>query len=128
MTTRNYGDLAKLDPVIEKVKIVRAWDMHDYFISGIPPHLKQLVNLEALKVEHSHLCENVCKQLMSDLSKSYFETQHIGGGQSTEDRVTVMIAEVCNQNTSDLASQMEGKVGALTKAFDLSSAGRQRCY
>jgi hypothetical protein len=64
-----YRDLAKLAPAFEKVKIVRAWDSHEYSITGVPPHIKQLVDLEALKSEHSNLCNNVCKQLMGELTK-----------------------------------------------------------
>jgi hypothetical protein len=54
-----YCDLAKLAPAFEKVKIVQAWDSHEYSITGLPPHIKQLVDLEALKLEHSNLCSNV---------------------------------------------------------------------
>jgi hypothetical protein len=121
-----YGDLAKLSPAVEKLKIVHAWDTHEHHsITGVPPHIKQLVDLEALKVEHSHLCENVCKQLMMELTK-YFEVRHIGGGEITEARVTEMIAEACKQNAADLTSRIEEKVDALTRAFEESSGSGGR--
>jgi hypothetical protein len=73
------------------------------------------VDLEALKIEHSHLCENVCKQLMMELTKC-FEACRWGGEIAAEARVTEMIAEACKQNAADLTSQIKDKVDALTRA------------
>jgi hypothetical protein len=115
-----YRDLSKLDPAVEKVKIIRAWDTREYFISGVPPHIKQLVDLEALKEKHSHLCRDVCEQLMTDLAK-YFEDRHIGGGEITEARVTAMIAEACNKNEHELVTRIEDKIVKLTEAFEKSA-------
>ena len=42
---RNLNSFAGL---VEKVKVVRAWESRDLVITGVPPHIKQIVDLEKL--------------------------------------------------------------------------------
>ena len=121
-----YSDLSKLAPSVGKVKIVKAWDRtHDHHITGVPPHIKQMVDLEELKLEHSGLCNKVCNQLMERMTQ-YFEGRHIGGGEMTEARVQEMISEACKQNTTELTTRIENKVDELVAAFDESSGSGGR--
>jgi hypothetical protein len=52
-------------------------------VTGVPPHIKELVDLEALQKEHLQLSNKVFKKVMNGL-REYFEVRQIGGGQLTE--------------------------------------------
>jgi hypothetical protein len=52
-------------------------------VTGVPPHIKVLVDLEPLQKEDSQLSNTVYEKVMNGLGK-YFEVRRIGGGEMTE--------------------------------------------
>ena len=74
-------------------------------VTGVPPHIKELVDLEALRKEHSELSNKVYEKVMNGL-REYFEVRQIGGGQLTEAQIREMITEGCRQTAKDLANQI----------------------
>jgi hypothetical protein len=70
--------------VFEKIKVVRAWDSRLHVVTGVPPHIKELVDLEALRKEHSELTNKVYEKDDMNWLREYFEVRHIGGGQLTD--------------------------------------------
>ncbi len=72
-------------------------------VTGVPPHIKELVDLEALQKEHSELSNKVYKKVRNGL-REYFEVRHIGGGQLTDVRIREMITYGCRQTAEDLAN------------------------
>ena len=53
-------------------------------VTGVPPHIKELVDLEALRKEHSELTNKVYEKDDMNWLREYFEVRHIGGGQLTD--------------------------------------------
>ena len=110
-----FRDPSKLQPVINKVITVRAWESHRH-LSGVPSHIKELVDLQALRVEQSQLSQVIFEKVMLGLTE-YFDTRRIGGGEMTEARIREMIAEASKINVDDLVKRMEEKVDSLKTAF-----------
>jgi hypothetical protein len=69
-----------MQPVIGKVKIVYAWE-DNCSITGVPRHIKQLVDLEAIWESTASLAESVEKAVMVGITE-YFEVWQIGVGKS----------------------------------------------
>jgi hypothetical protein len=87
--------------VFDKIKIIQAWDSTLHVVTGVPPHFKELVDLEALKKEQLELRDKVSEKVMHGL-RQYFEVREIGGGKMTEAQIRVMISEGCRQTAKDL--------------------------
>jgi hypothetical protein len=71
-----FRDPSKIQLTIGKVKIVYAWEANCN-ITGVPPHIKQLVDLEAICDLTASLAESVEKAVMVGITE-YFEVQRIG--------------------------------------------------
>jgi hypothetical protein len=78
-------------------------------LTGIPPHVKELVDLHSLKVEQSKLAGTIYDKVMEGMT-AYFEVRRIGGGDMTESRMKEMIASACQQNVEDIARCFEEKL------------------
>ena len=85
-----FRDPSKMQLAIGKVKIVYAWE-DNCNITGVPTHIKQLVDLEAIRDSTASLAQSVEKAVMVGITK-YFEVRRIGSGDITEARVKEMIA------------------------------------
>jgi hypothetical protein len=83
-------------------------------------HIKELVNLQALKVKQSKLSERFFDKVMLGLAE-YFATHQIGGGEMTEGRIQKMIAEASKINVDNLVKRMEDKVDSLKTVFQQST-------
>jgi alanyl-tRNA synthetase len=94
-------------------------------VTGVPPHIKELVDLEALRKEHSELTNKVYQKVMNGLWQ-YFEVRQIGGRQLTEARIREMITEGCRQTAEDLANQIEVKLDLLASSFEESTGSGGR--
>jgi hypothetical protein len=51
-----FQDPSKLQPVIDKVIIIRAWEPTRH-LPGVSSHIKELIDLQALRVEQLKLLE-----------------------------------------------------------------------
>eukprot|EP00978_Attheya_sp_CCMP212_P006421 scaffold14652_cov75-Attheya_sp.AAC.1 len=81
-----FRNMNSISGLAEKVKVVRAWESRDLAITGVPPHIKQIVDLQKLREESSALPQSVTKSVMVEL-KQYLESRGISGGELTEARV-----------------------------------------
>jgi hypothetical protein len=43
-----FRDLSTIETVFDKIEVVQAWDSRLHLVTGVPPHIKELVDLEAL--------------------------------------------------------------------------------
>jgi hypothetical protein len=91
----------------------------------VPPHIKQLVDLEAIRDSTASLAQSVEKAVMVGITK-YFDVWRIGGGEITEARVKEMIASAVataiTQNTEELMQQrFDNKLDSLGSAFGEAS-------
>jgi hypothetical protein len=116
-----FRDPSKMQPVIEKVSVTHAWESNVH-LSGIPPHVKGLVDLHALKVEQEKLAGTIYEKVMSGITE-YFEARRIGGGDMTEARIKDMIASACQQNVEHLVERFEEKLSSLADTFDEAISG-----
>jgi hypothetical protein len=89
------------------------------YLTGIPPHVKELVDLHELKEEQSKLAGTIYEKVMGGLTK-YFEAQQIGGGEMTEAQIKDMMAEACKTNVENLVECFEEKLESLTSTFEQS--------
>ena len=77
-------------------------------VTGVPPHIKELMDLEALRKEQSELTDKY-EKVMNGL-RQYFEVRGIGGGKMTEARIREIISEGCRQTAEDLVHKIEDKL------------------
>jgi hypothetical protein len=120
-----FQDPTKLQPLIDKVIVIQAWESTRH-LTGVPSHIKELIDLQALRVKQSKLLELIINKVMLGLAEC-FDTRRIGGGEMTEGRIQEMIAEVSKINVDDLVKHMEDKVDSLKAVFQQSTtdgAGR----
>ncbi len=108
--------------VIEKVSVTHAWESKSSYLSGIPPHVKGLVDLHVHKVEQEKLAGTIYKKVMSGITE-YFEAWQLGGGDMTEARIKDMIASACQQNVEHLVERLEEKLNSLADTFDEAISG-----
>ena len=111
-----FQDMRKTEAVADKVKVEHAWEQDSiHEIMGVPPHIKELVELMSLRKDHAHLLDKVCQKVMRGL-KEHFEARHIGGGETIEARVCNMTAEGCKQSAEELVNQVGEKLDSLATA------------
>jgi hypothetical protein len=119
-----FRDTSKIQAAIGKIKIVYAWEDNCGTITGVPPHIKQLVDLEAIHNSTASLAQLVEKAVMVGITEC-FDVWHIGGRDITEGRVKYMIpsafATAISQNTEDLMQQFDNKLDSLGSAFGQAS-------
>jgi hypothetical protein len=107
---RNAELLAQLAP---HITVVSAWDCQQP-MTGIPPHIKSLVDISGIKEEQSKLVEKVTEKVMKEM-KGYFETRRIGGGELTEARMREMIDQSVAKSVADTVGN---PIEALEKRID----------
>jgi hypothetical protein len=124
-----FRDPSKMQPATGKVEIIYAWEAN-CSITGVPPHIKQLVDLEAICESTASLAQLVEKAVLIGVTE-YFEVQRIGSRDITEARVKEMIecavATAITNNTEELMKQFDNKLDTLGSAFGEASGntGRQ---
>jgi hypothetical protein len=100
-----FRDPRKMELGIDRVNIVHAWESNRH-LTGVPPHVKELVDLHQLKVEQAKLSDTIYEKVMDGMT-SYFESRRIGGGDMTEARIKDMIASACKQNVDELMERLD---------------------
>jgi hypothetical protein len=118
-----FRDGRNLIPAIEKTTIRYAWE-GTHTATGVPPHIKQLIELEVLRSQSNTLVTDVTKSLM-DSMQEYFEQQEIGQ-DITIGRVRGMIEAATQQNVSNLVGKFNDGLDKLTKAFEQSQQPTNR--
>lgn len=116
-----------LDSMGELTTIKFAWD-NDHVITGVPPHIRQLVELQLVREQTTNVVENVTTSVMDKVSE-YFDQQSIGENLTVE-RVKAIVASATSQQinrvvtelTTNLSKQIEG----LTLALGTSNGRLQR--
>jgi hypothetical protein len=68
-----FRDPTKLQPLIDKVIVIQVWELTRH-LTGVPSHIKELVNLQALRVKQSKLLKLVFDKVMLGLAE-YFDTR-----------------------------------------------------
>jgi hypothetical protein len=111
-----FRDLAMMQLGINKVQVIHAWESNRHLM-GIPPHVKELVDLHALKVKQSKLAGTIYNKVMEGMTE-YFEDWRIKGGSMTEARMKGMIASVCQANVEHLAQHFEDRLKSLANNFE----------
>jgi hypothetical protein len=120
-----FRDVSKIETMVDKVKIVRAWESSLHEITGVPPHIKELVELVALRKEYAELTDKVYNKVMKGIT-DYFEVRRIGGGEMTEARVKEMIAAGCRQNAEELVEKIGTRLDSLATRFSGGGLELQR--
>jgi hypothetical protein len=121
-----FCDPATMQLGIHKVQVIHVWESNRHLM-GIPPHVKELVNLHALKVEQSKFAGTIYNKVMEGMT-AYFEAGRIGGGNMTEAWMKEMIASVCQANVEHLAQRFEDRLKSLADTFEsyATTNGRPR--
>ena len=97
-----FRDPSKMEPIIDKIIVVKAWESTRH-LTGVPSHVKELVDLQALREEQSKLAETIFEKVMAGLT-DYFDTRRIGSAEMTEVRIKELISLACKQNVDELVS------------------------
>jgi hypothetical protein len=120
-----FLDPSKMQLAINKVKVIHAWESNLH-LTGIPPHIKALVNLHAIKVKQSKMAGTmIYKKVMGGLTE-YFEAWQIGGREMTEAQIKDMIAQACKQNVEHLVECVEEKLESLAHTIEQSTVSNDR--
>jgi hypothetical protein len=82
--------------IIEKVKVVYAWEYRELHLTGVPPHVKELVDSDALRRESLQVADKVYEKVITGL-KEYLESRGIGGGELTEAQMKDMITSATGE-------------------------------
>ena len=87
------------------VNVLHSWETAET-LSGIPPHIKSLVDIATIKQQQEVIVEQVYGRVMEGI-KAYFEEIAIGGGQLTEGRIQTMIKDSMASQFTDLKKALE---------------------
>jgi hypothetical protein len=91
----------------EEVKVVRAWETREIQLTGVPPHVKELVDLDALRRESClTVADKVYEKVIGGL-KEYLESRGIGGGELTEARIKDMISSATGEYFERLEKKLD---------------------
>jgi hypothetical protein len=110
-----------MGPLVDQVMIVKAWESTRH-LTGVPSHVKELVDLQALRIEQSQLSVTIFEKVMAGLA-DYFDTRRIGSGEMTEARIQELIGAACQQNVDKLVKRVEATVNSLKTAFQATTFG-----
>ena len=105
-----YRQSSLHDQLVPSAKIVRSWETTEA-LSGIPPHIKSLVNIGSIKEQQGLIVDKVYSKVMEG-RQAYFEEKAIGGGQLTESRIQNMIRESMADQFSNLMKDFENRFPA----------------
>jgi hypothetical protein len=92
------------------VKVLHSWETTEK-LSGIPPHIKSLVDIGTIKEQQKHIVEKVYTRVMEGL-RAYFDERAIGGGQLTEARMRAMINDSLATQFTELRKDLDPRITA----------------
>jgi hypothetical protein len=120
-TVSIFRDGSITAPVTNKIMVVKAWESNRH-LTGMPAHVKELVDLQALRDEQTKLSDTIFTKVMGGLTE-YFDTRRIGSGEMTEARIKELISLVRKANMDKLVKCVETTVNSLKTAFEECSFG-----
>jgi hypothetical protein len=116
-----FRDGSIMAPVIDKIIVIKAWESTRH-LTGVPSHIKELVDLQALREEQSKLSDTIFTKVMGGLTE-YFDARCIGSGEMMEACIKELIALACKANMDKLVKCMETTVNSLKMTFEECSFG-----
>ena len=93
------------------VKVLHSWETTES-LTGIPPHIKSLVDIATIKEQQAVIVEKVYSKVMEGMT-AFFDERAIGGGQLTESRIRNMIKDSMSAQFSDLKKDLNTRFDAL---------------
>ena len=115
-----YRQSALCNELATHVQIVNSWETNKD-LTRIPPHVKILVDVAAIRATQEKIIERLYERLMSGVT-DLFDDQHIGDGELTKAQLNTMVA-------NSVAPQFEAINLTLTQAFShLSQASPARDF
>eukprot|EP00957_Ditylum_brightwellii_P017857 1344752-Ditylum_brightwellii.AAC.1 len=106
--------MAAIKDVVEHCHVVIMWeDGMDSPITGVPLHIKQLVNIEQIKDHGMKPPAEIIQMVMSGL-KGYIENKGIGSGELIVAQVKEMIDTAANK----FIDALDMKLDHLAKSID----------
>jgi hypothetical protein len=116
-----FRDGSIMTPVIDMIMVVKAWESTRH-LSGVPSHVKELVDLQALRDKQVKLSDTIFTKVMGGLTE-YFDTWRIRSGEMTEARIKELISLACKAKMDQLVKRVETTVNSLKTAFEECSFG-----
>lgn len=105
-----FANLKLMDSVKNKVIIVKSWEIVR-IITGVPPHVKQMVDLANLATEQATTI-NLTRMKVVDSVTTFTEQRRIGGGELAEVRTNKMMSSCVAREVGKLTTLMNGLTGA----------------
>ena len=109
-----------IDSMGELTTIKFAWD-NDHVITGVPPHIRQLVELQLVREQTTNVVENVTKSVMDKVSE-YFDQQSIGENLTVE-RVKAIVAAATSQQINTVVTKLTTSLSKQIKSPTLALEG-----
>lgn len=108
----------------ELTTIKFAWD-DDHVITGVPPHIRQLVELQLVREQTTNVVENVTKSVMDKVSE-YFDQQSIGENLTVE-RVKAIVASATSQQINTVVTELTTNLSKQIESLTLALEGTRIC-
>ncbi|GAX10566.1 hypothetical protein FisN_14Lu064, partial [Fistulifera solaris] len=110
-----FRDYNLMEHGLAALKTHKAWDTTNH-ISGVPPHVKELVDLAEIKDQLGSIAERIFEKVMKGVT-DYFETRRIGGGELTEERLMELIQRASDSTRSEVFDRLTLQLERLVESF-----------
>ena len=117
-----FRDHSLMEPGLGALKVDKAWDTPNH-ISGVPPHVKELVDLAEIKDQLGSIVDRIFEKVMKGTT-DFFEERNIGGGDMTEARLMHLIQTASNATHSEISDRLANQLERLMEAFQSNPLSR----
>jgi hypothetical protein len=110
-----FRDHSRMEAGLAALRVDKAWETTNH-ISGVPPHVKELVDLAEIKDQLGTVVDRIFEKVMQG-TKEYFESRRIGGGEITEARLSELIQNACIATQTEVSLRLTQQLERLMTSF-----------
>ena len=113
-----FRDHRLMGPGLAALKVDKAWETTNH-ISGVPPHVKELVDLAEIKDQLETIVDRIFEKVMNGTQR-YFEECRIGGGEITEARLMRLIQNASDATRTEVSDRLTNQLERLLGSFQFN--------
>lgn len=117
-----FRDPDLMEQGLAALKVDKAWDTTNH-ISGVPPHVKELVDLAEIKDQLEAIVNQIFEKVMQGTT-DYFESRRIGGGEITEARLMELIQNASDATRTEVSERITNQLERLMHSLQPNQVGR----
>lgn len=96
------------------VQMVHSWETNNV-LTGIPPHIKLLVDMASVKAMQERLMEELATRVLTGIT-SILDDRQLGGGELTEARVTTIVNNALQGRFDNLSQTLTQRLDVIATA------------